>query len=83
MSMLFVNLKIALLAAVHPMLSVPCSMGRRQYQDEDVRDVCPGCGRPAEVLWHLAFVTLLHYARGLVDRQAAGAVRTWMDTKEL
>jgi transposase len=49
------------------------------YQDEDFRDVFPNRGQPAEVPWRLALVTLMQYAEGLTDRQAADAVRTRID----
>jgi len=51
------------------------------YQDEDFRDVFPRRGQPAEVPWRLALVTLMQYAEGLTDRQAADAVRTRIDWK--
>ena len=51
------------------------------YQDEDFRDVFPCRGQPAEVPWRLALVTLMQYAEGLTDRQAADAVRTRIDWK--
>jgi transposase len=51
------------------------------YQDADFRDLFPSRGQPAEVPWRLALVTLMHYAEGLTDRQAADAVRTRIDWK--
>ncbi len=51
------------------------------YQDEDFRDLFPIRGQPAEVPWRLALVTLMQYAEGLTDRQAADAVRTRIDWK--
>ena len=51
------------------------------YQDEDVRDVFPRRGQPAEVPWRLALVTLMQYAEGLTDRQEAFAMRTRIDCK--
>jgi len=51
------------------------------YQDEDFRDVFPRRGQSAEVPWRLALVTLMQYAEGLTDRQAADAVRTRIDWK--
>ena len=51
------------------------------YQDEDFRDVFPSRGQPAAVPWRLALVTLMHYAEGLTDRQAADAVRTRIEWK--
>jgi transposase len=38
-------------------------------------------GRPAEAPWRLALVTILQYAEGLSDRQAADAVRSRIDWK--
>jgi transposase len=38
-------------------------------------------GRPAEAPWRLALVTLLPYAEGLSDQQAALAVRSRIDWK--
>jgi transposase len=51
------------------------------YQDEDFRDLFPSRGQPAEAPWRLALVTLIQYAEGLTDRQAADAVRTRIDWK--
>ncbi len=51
------------------------------YQDEDFHDLFPSRGQPAEAPWRLALVTLMHYAEGLTDRQAADAVRTRIDWK--
>jgi transposase len=38
-------------------------------------------GRPAEAPWRLALVTVLQFAEGLSDRQAADAVRGRLDWK--
>src|SRR5476651_1014140 len=38
-------------------------------------------GRPAEAPWRLAVVTVLQFAEGLSDRQAADAVRARIDWK--
>jgi transposase len=51
------------------------------YEDEDFRDLFPSRGQPAEAPWRLALVTLMQYAEGLTDRQAADAVRTRIDWK--
>lgn len=51
------------------------------YTDEDFRDLFPVCGQPAEAPWFLAMVTLMQFAEGLTDRQAADAVRTRIDWK--
>lgn len=50
-------------------------------QDEDFHDLFPVRGQPAEAPWRLALVTLMQYAEGLTDRQAADAVRTRIDWK--
>ena len=49
--------------------------------DEDFRDLFPTRGQPAEAPWRLALVTLMQYAEGLTDRQAADAVCTRIDWK--
>jgi len=51
------------------------------YRDEDFRDLFPTRGQPAQEPWRLALVTIMQYAEGLTDRQAADAVRTWIDWK--
>ncbi len=51
------------------------------YEDTDFQDLFPTTGQPAEAPWRLALVTLMHYAEGLTDRQAADAVRTRIDWK--
>jgi transposase len=51
------------------------------YTDEDFSDLFPLCGQPAEAPWQLALVTLMQFAEGLTDRQAADAVRTRIDWK--
>jgi len=51
------------------------------YKDEDFLDLFPKDGQPAEAPWRLALVTLMQYAEGLTDRQAADAVRTRIDWK--
>ena len=38
-------------------------------------------GRPAEAPWRLALVTVMQFAEGLADRQAADAVRSRIDWK--
>jgi transposase len=43
------------------------------------RPCSPPCGRPAEAPWRLALVSILQYAEGLSDRQAADAVRGRLD----
>ncbi len=51
------------------------------YQDQDFRDLFPSRGQPAQEPWRLALVTIMQYAEGLTDRQAADAVRTRIDWK--
>jgi transposase len=51
------------------------------YQDDDFLDLFPTRGQPAEAPWRLALVTILQYAEGLTDRQAADAVRMRIDWK--
>ena len=51
------------------------------YEDHDFQDLFPVRGQPAEVPWRLALVTIMQYAEGLTDRQAADAVRTRIDWK--
>jgi transposase len=41
----------------------------------------PPCGRPAQPPWQPALATILHFAEGLSDRQAAHAVRRRIDWK--
>ncbi len=51
------------------------------YQDQDFADLFPQRGQAAEAPWRLALVTVIQYAEGLTDRQAADAVRTRIDVK--
>ena len=53
------------------------------YEDHDFADLFPRRGQPAEAPWRLALVTIMHYAEGLTDRQAADAVRTRIDWRYL
>jgi transposase len=41
----------------------------------------PHRGQPAEAPWRLALVTVLQFADGVTDRQAADAVRRRIDWK--
>ena len=45
------------------------------YDDSRFAALFPALGRPAEAPWRLALVTVLQFAEGLSDRQAADAVR--------
>ncbi len=51
------------------------------YQDEHFAALYPVEGQPAYAPWRLALVTVLQYAEGLTDRQAADAVRERIDWK--
>src|ERR671938_56904 len=51
------------------------------YVDQDFADLFPRRGRSAETPWRLALVTVLQFAEGLSDRQAAEAVRSRIDWK--
>lgn len=51
------------------------------YTDEAFAPVFSWRGQPAETPWRLALVTILQYAEGLSDRQAADAVRARIDWK--
>jgi transposase len=44
------------------------------YADETFASLFPTHGQPAEAPWRLALVTVLQFAEGLSDRQAAEAV---------
>src|SRR2546426_11844794 len=51
------------------------------YQDQDFADLFPTKGQPAEAPWRLALISIMQYAEGLTDRQAAEAMRTRIDWK--
>src|SRR3989440_9108721 len=51
------------------------------YQDEHFASLCPVEGQLAYEPWRLTIVTVLQYAEGLTDRQAANAVRERIDWK--
>jgi transposase len=51
------------------------------FTDETFLALFPTQGQPALPPWRLALVTLLQYAEGLSDRQAAHAVRSRIDWK--
>src|SRR5258708_7862760 len=51
------------------------------YQDEHFASLYPIEGQPAYEPWRLAIITVLQYAEGLTDRQAANAVRERIDWK--
>jgi transposase len=51
------------------------------YDDAAFAALFPRRGRPAEAPWRLALVTVMQFAEGLSDRQAAEAVRARIDWK--
>jgi transposase len=51
------------------------------YEDESFAHLFPNNGQPAEAPWRLALVTIIQFAEGLSDRQAADAVRGRIDVK--
>jgi len=51
------------------------------YRDEQFADLFAGRGRPVVPPWRLALVTVMQFAEGLPDRQAADAVRARIDWK--
>jgi transposase len=51
------------------------------YDDEDFAKLFEVRGRPAIAPWRLALVTVMQFAEGLSDRQAAEAVRGRIDWK--
>jgi transposase len=51
------------------------------YDDATFSPLCAARGRPAECPWRLALVTVMPFAEGLSDRQAAEAVRARIDGK--
>ncbi len=51
------------------------------FADQDFAPLFSKRGQPAEAPWRLALVTVMQYAEGLSDRQAADAVRSRIDWK--
>ena len=51
------------------------------YQDAAFADLYATAGQPGVTPWRLAVVTVLQFAEGLTDRQAAEAVRARIDWK--
>jgi transposase len=51
------------------------------FTDDSFQALFPSYGQPALPPWRLALVTLLQFAEGLSDRQAANAVRSRIDWK--
>jgi transposase len=51
------------------------------FTDDAFLALFPPCGQPAQPPWQLALTTILQFAEGLSDRQAAHAVRSRIDWK--
>ena len=51
------------------------------FEDEDFAHLFPSRGQPAMAPWRLSLVTIMQFAEGLSDRQAADAVRARIDCK--
>ncbi len=51
------------------------------FEDEDFAALFPRRGQPAMAPWRLALVTIMQFAEGPSDRQAADAVRARIDCK--
>jgi transposase len=51
------------------------------FEDDDFAHLFPDRGQPAFSPWRLALVTVMQFAEGLSDRQAADAVRARIDWK--
>ncbi len=51
------------------------------YEDHLCAHLFPARGQPAESPWRLALTTVMQFAEGLSDRQAADAVRSRIDWK--
>src|SRR3978361_2412042 len=64
----------------NPYVSVRAALGTF-YDDERFAGLFPDRGQPAESPWRLALVTVMQFAEGLADRQAADAVRARIDWK--
>jgi transposase len=64
----------------NPCMSLRDTLGTF-YDDGRFAVLFPDRGQPAETPWRLALVTVLQYAEGLADRQAAEAVRSRIDWK--
>jgi transposase len=53
------------------------------YTDELFADLFPTHGQPALAPWRLALVIVIQFLENLTDRQAADAVRSRLDVKDL
>ena len=70
----------AALSPAHPYLRLADELGEL-FADEGFADLFPAQGRPALAPWRLALATILQFAEGLSDRQAAQAVPSRIDRK--
>jgi transposase len=64
----------------HPYLRLADELGTL-VTDEDFAPLFPSHGQPALAPWRLALVSILQFAEGLSDRQAAHALRSRIDWK--
>jgi len=64
----------------HPYLTLADELGTL-FTDEQFAALFPTHGQPALAPWRLALVSILQFAEGLSDRQAAHAVRSRIDWK--
>ena len=64
----------------NPFMCLRDEMGNL-YEDEDFAPLFSVMGQPALAPWRLAWVTIMQFAEGLTDRQAADAVRGRIDWK--
>ncbi|MBP2310728.1 transposase [Azospirillum soli] len=51
------------------------------HQDDQFAALYPRRRQPAEAPWRLALVSVMQFVEGMVDRQAADAVRSRIDWK--
>ena len=66
----------------NPLLKLRDELGAI-FADAGFADLFPRRGQPGLPPWRLALVTLLQFRENLPDRQAAEAVRAWIDWKYL
>ncbi len=64
----------------HPYLTLADALGTL-FTDEQFAALFPTHGQPALAPWRLVLVSILQFAEGLSDRQAAAAVRSRIDWK--
>ena len=64
----------------HPYLTLADELGTL-FTDEHFAPLFPARGQPALAPWRLVLVSILQFAEGLSDRQAAAAVRSRIDWK--